>query len=58
VRRAEDVEIEGGQTARAAVGVRLTRAGSRTIRGFRVEYRDRGLRRSVELKDEITVSSR
>jgi hypothetical protein len=58
VRKVDGTEIKGDESVRAAVGVRLTRPGARTIRGFRVEYRYRGLRRSVELKDEITVTSR
>ena len=58
VRRVKDVSIDGGETARAAVGIRLTKPGAKTIRGFRVEYRYRGLRRSVELKDEITLTNR
>ena len=57
--RVKDAEIEGGESARVAIGVRLTQRGTQTIRGFRVEYRDLGgIRRSVELKDRITITSR
>jgi len=55
-----EVPSRGGGTngsARVLVGVRLKAKGNHTIEGFTINYRDRGLRRKVEVDATIGLST-
>ena len=58
VRKAKDVRLRGRRSFRPAVGLRAVRPGTHVVRGLRVEFRDRGLRRVAEIEHEYSISAR